>query len=212
MRGEGEGSGIEIRVKNNHFRAPSDQKSHLFFWEKSQKLQFFTLHTDAHDRLDNISTHHKPHVPQITSVLKPSHNMVRSAEERFAVERMAKRGFGAKKTAAALGVPEATTKHWLRRVRSDGDMASRNIGRPRRSKCHVCLSFCWSMDVNTSVEFQPPCSPDLSPFGLFLVERGQCTACSACSQSPQNCGTLLTRVLGTLHRHRRHHRDKQHVV
>ena len=39
--------------------------------------------------------HHKPHFPQITSVFRPSHSMVRSAEERFALERMAIRGFGA---------------------------------------------------------------------------------------------------------------------
>ena len=59
---------------------------------------------------DDISIHHKPHFPQITSVFKPSHNMVHSAEERFAMERMATRGFGSKKIAAALGVPEATTE------------------------------------------------------------------------------------------------------
>ena len=40
------------------------------------------------------------------------------------MERMATRGFGSKKIAAALGVPEATTK------RKEGDMASHNIGRP----------------------------------------------------------------------------------
>ena len=44
-------------------------------------------------------THQKPHFPQITIVFK-----------RFAMERMATRGFGAKKIAAALGVPEVTTK------------------------------------------------------------------------------------------------------
>ena len=69
---------------------------------------------------------------KIPSVFKPLHNnMVRSTGERFAMERMATRGFGSKKIAAALGVPEATTKRWLRRLRSDGDKASRNIGRPR---------------------------------------------------------------------------------
>ena len=37
------------------------------------KQQVFpTLHTDAHDRLDDIPTHHKPHFPQIRSVFKPS--------------------------------------------------------------------------------------------------------------------------------------------
>ena len=39
-------------------------------------------HTDAHDRLDDISIHHKPHVPQITSVFKPSHNMAAVAASR----------------------------------------------------------------------------------------------------------------------------------
>ena len=72
------------------------------------------------------------------------------------MERMAIRGFGAKKIAATLGVPVATTKRWLQRLRSEGEMVSRNIGRPRgavagvrlvlvlsvphRSNCHVCLS------------------------------------------------------------------------
>ena len=70
---------------------------------------FYTLHTNAYDRLDDIPIRHKPHFPQITSVFKPSHNMVRSTEERFAMERMATRGFGAKKIATALRVPEAAT-------------------------------------------------------------------------------------------------------
>ena len=64
--------------------------------------------------------------------------MVRSTEERFAMERMATRNFGAKKIAAALGVPEATTKRWLRRQRADGDVASRNTGRPRGAEAGVC--------------------------------------------------------------------------
>ena len=54
------------------------------------------------------------------------------------MERMATRGFGAKKIAAALCVPEATTKRWLQRLRSDGDVASRNIGRPRGAEaCYL---------------------------------------------------------------------------
>ena len=56
------------------------------------------------------------HFPQ-KSFFRHSHNMVRSAEERFAMERMVTRGFGAKKIATAVGVPEATTKRWLRRWR-----------------------------------------------------------------------------------------------
>ena len=87
---------------------------------------FPTLHTDAHDRLDDISTHHSLKIP---SVFSHSHNnMVRSAEERFAMERVATRGFGSKKITAALGVPVSTTQRWLQRLRSDSDIASRNIG------------------------------------------------------------------------------------
>ena len=43
----------------------------------------------SHDRPDDKSIHHKPRAPQITSVFKPSHIMVRSGEERFTLERMA---------------------------------------------------------------------------------------------------------------------------
>ena len=44
------------------------------------------------------------------------------------MERMATRGFGAKKIATTLGLPQSTTKRWLLRLRSDGDMASHNTG------------------------------------------------------------------------------------
>ena len=53
------------------------------------------------------------------------------------MERMATRGFGSK-IATAFGVLEATTKRWLRRLRSDGDVASRNIGRPSGAEAGVC--------------------------------------------------------------------------
>ena len=123
---------------------------------------------------------------KIPSVFKPFHNnMVRSTEERFAMERMATRGFGSKKIAAALGVPEATTKRWLRRLRSDGDMASRNIGRPRGAEAGVCLVsrvicptslellcvplVCWSMAVIRSA-FVPQRS---STPGFLLTHAAQ---------------------------------------
>ena len=81
--------------------------------------------------------------------------MVRPAEERFAMERMATRGFGTKRIAAALG---AGGDNEVAAEAVDGDMASCNIGRPRGaevgvcvlflvlsvphcSNCHVCLSF-----------------------------------------------------------------------
>ena len=71
------------------------------------------------------------------------------------MERMAIRGVGAKKIAAALGVPEATTKRWLRRLRSDCEVASRNIGRPRGAEleCVVC-SLHVSSDISRIVFVQ----------------------------------------------------------
>ena len=83
--------------------------------------------------------HHKLHFPQITSAFRHSHNnMVRSTEERFAMERMATRGLGSKKIAEALGVPLSTTQRWRRRLRSDGDMTSSRI----TSDKHVPLKNC----------------------------------------------------------------------
>ena len=35
-------------------------------------------------------------------------------------------------------MPLSTTKRWLQRLRSDGDMASRNIGRPRGEEDVLC--------------------------------------------------------------------------
>ena len=128
---------------------------------------FPILHTDAQDRLDDTSTHHKPHFPQDPKCFKPSHNMVRSAEERFALERMATRGFGSKKIAAALGVQEATTKQ---RLRSHGDMASRNIGRPRNE---TPLRFTASQTDTTRgvVVSGIICACDIAP-SLHFVEPG----------------------------------------
>ena len=123
----------------------------------SQIITFSILHTDAHDRLDDISIHHKPHFLQITSVFKPSHNVVRSTEERFAIERMATRGFGAKKIATTLGLPQSTTKRCCRGCArtatwhraTSGDRVVRRlvcVSCPfacfdsHLSACHVCLS------------------------------------------------------------------------
>ena len=57
------------------------------------------------------------------------------------MERMPTRGFGSKKIVVALGVLVSTTQRWLQRLRSDGDMASRNIGRPRGAEAGVCVMF-----------------------------------------------------------------------
>ena len=49
--------------------------------------------------------------------------------------------------------------------------------------------------LHGTVEFQPPCSPDLSPFDFFFVERAQDTPCAVSSscQTRRNCRALLTR-------------------
>ena len=73
---------------------------------------FYTLHTDAPDRLNGTTAP--------SSVFRHSHNMV----------RMATRGFGGWKIAEALGVPLSTTQRWLQRLRSDGvERAQENVGR-----------------------------------------------------------------------------------
>ena len=120
---------LEIRVKKN--------QPCFKIYHKSAHCSRF--HPDAHDRLDNMSTYHKPHFPQITSVFKPSHDMVRSTEERFATVRIATRGFGSKKIATTLGLPQSTTMRRLLGLRSDGDMVSRNIGRPRGAEAGWCV-------------------------------------------------------------------------
>ena len=82
-------------------------------------------------------------------------NMVRSAEERFAMERMATRGFGSKTIKALLGVPVSTTQRWLQRLRSDGDTASRNMGRPRGAEAGVCVML--SLHVSSHISRRVIC-------------------------------------------------------
>ena len=50
--------------------------------------------------------------------------------------------------------------------------------------------------LHGTAEFQPPCSPDLSPLDFFVVDRAQNTARSACSscQSRRTAGTFDPRV------------------
>ena len=71
--------------------------------------------------------------------------MVRSTEESVVVERMATRGFGAKKIAAALGVPEATTKR-LRGAEAGVCLVSRVIC-PTSLELSCVPLVCWSMAV-----------------------------------------------------------------
>ena len=65
--------------------------------------------------------------------------MVRSAEELVAIEKMAAQSMSMKKIAETVGVPLSTTKRWLNRLRSEGEMVSRNVGRPRGAEAGLCL-------------------------------------------------------------------------
>ena len=65
--------------------------------------------------------------------------MVLSAQERFAIEKMATAGMGNKKIATTLGLPLSTTKRWLQRLRSEGEMVSHNVGQPRGEEARVCV-------------------------------------------------------------------------
>ena len=119
---------------------------------------WFFLHcTPTHITDSMTCPHTTSHISlEILSVSRHSHNnMVRSAEERFAMERMATRGFGSKKIAAALGVPVSTTQRWPQRLRSDGDMSSRNIGRPRGAEAGLCV-WC-SLHVSSHISRRVIC-------------------------------------------------------
>ena len=67
--------------------------------------------------------------------------MVLSAQELFAMKKMATAGMGNKKIATALGSPQSTMKRWLQRLRSEGEMVSHNVGRPRGAEAGLCLLF-----------------------------------------------------------------------
>ena len=64
---------------------------------------FSTLHTDAQHWLTEPIRAAQWHLSQILSVVRHSHNMVRSAKERFAMERMATRGFGVVSQSMCVG-------------------------------------------------------------------------------------------------------------
>ena len=59
----------------------------------------------------------------------------------YAIEKMAVAGMGNKKIATTLGLPQSTTKRWLQRPPSEGEMVSHNVGRPRGAEAGLCLIF-----------------------------------------------------------------------
>ena len=54
---------------------------------------------------------------------------------------MATAGMGNKKIVTTLGMPQSTTKRWLQRHRSEGEMVSHKVGRPRGAEAGVCVLF-----------------------------------------------------------------------
>ena len=86
---------------------------------------------------------------------------------------MATRGFGAKKIATTLGLLESATKRWLQRLRSDGGMASRNIGRPGGAEAGVCVMF--SLRVSSHISRRVICASRLSVPGC-IEERVRAAA------------------------------------
>ena len=94
--------------------------SHLKLCDKT--ANFPTLHTDTKSLMTPIDAP-QPLLPQITSVYKPfACDMVRSAEGLFAIARMAAQGLGSKKITEPLGVSLSTTKRWLQRLHSEGEV------------------------------------------------------------------------------------------
>ena len=67
--------------------------------------------------------------------------MNRSVEELFAIEKMTDQGMDIKKIVETIGVPLRTTKWSLYYLRSEDEMVSRNVGRPRGAETVVCRVF-----------------------------------------------------------------------
>ena len=113
----------------------------------------------------------KHHFPQITSVYKIfACNVVRSIEERFAVERMAAQGLSRKKITEAVGVPLSTTKRWLQRLRSERDTASRSV---RCEEAGLCFVF-HSNPTELRALFNPRVSQNVDRQPWDVRENGQC--------------------------------------
>ena len=115
-----------------------------------QNSRCSTLHTDAHLRIRHQIHAPQHHASQIPGVSKHfAREVVRSAEELVAIEKMAQ-GFGSKKITEALGVPLSTTNRWLQRTRSGEDMVPRNVGRPRGAEARVCVLFSLNLSSHFS--------------------------------------------------------------
>ena len=135
-------------------------KNDRFFFKKKKIHKKFSQHCTPTHMTDSMTyPHTTSHISlKILSVFRHSHNnMVRSAEERFAMERTATRGFGSKKIAAALGVPVS--------------MAAEA----------ACVMF--SLHVSSHISRRVIGVPRLSVHGCN-EERVRAAALDFCSQSP----------------------------
>ena len=64
--------------------------------------------------------------------------MVRSEEGLFAIERMAAQGLGSKKITEPLGVSLSTTKRWLQRLHSEGEVVPHRHTQHHRHRQKHC--------------------------------------------------------------------------
>ena len=67
--------------------------------------------------------------------------MVLSAQELYAIDKMAVAGMDNKNIAETVGVPLRKTKRWLHWLCSEGEMVSHNVGRPHGEETGLCLVF-----------------------------------------------------------------------
>ena len=119
-------------------------KPSIFVLLYGKQQNFRIAHRRTHHRLMTPNHAPQPHVPQIPCVYKYfACEMVLSAQELCVIEKMAIAGMGNKKM-----LPQSTTKRWLQRLRSEGEMVSHNVGRPRGEEAGLCLVFLGSQPTS----------------------------------------------------------------
>ena len=104
-----------------------------------------TCHTDVDPR-----RRHQIHTQPVFARMLTT-RMVRSTGELFAIKKMAAQRMSIKKIAETFGVSLRTTKWWLQRLRSEGEMVPHDVRRPRGAKPDFCNSLssilCPSLDI-----------------------------------------------------------------
>ena len=154
---------------------------------------FCTLHTNAqlflhisHRR--TTATHDtcrstQPHSTQIPSVCEHSQREW-SCPHRNSLpsKKWQPLARASTKIATTLGLPQSTTKRWLLRLHSEGEMVSHNIARPRGAEAGVCvcvvLSSHFSSHICRGVRDLCVCSVGL------MIKSGACS----CQDADQRLG------------------------